>query len=115
MKLSTVSLLLHEFAVAHPHAIANRDGQIGEEVPPDIAARHTSTELGVVAERQADDAGSVSVIRNPRMAFGDGEQRIEAERELAKGFPRVPCLLHFRLHELAPGRGDDVDDLAFRE
>src|SRR5438874_189228 len=70
--------------IANPHGGTDGDREVREEIPADVAAGDVPTQLGVVAERKAYDARAIAVIRNPRRAIGDGEQRVEAERELAK-------------------------------
>ena len=65
-----------------------------------LALRFGGAAIRLVAERQPDDAGSVAIVRDPGRSIGDGEQRIEPERELSKRTSRGACALHLRLDSL---------------
>src|SRR6516162_5280462 len=80
---------LIQFSIADPDGVSDGHRQIREEVPADIrrlagCGRNGAAELGVVAERQAYDARTVAVVRDPRRPLGDGQQRIESHADLAE-------------------------------
>ena len=56
-------------------------GKKSQRMPP---PRTLAAKLVVVPQAHAHDAGAVAVIRQRLFACGDGQLRIEAERELAK-------------------------------
>src|SRR6185295_939796 len=95
-----------DLARADPCCRTDRDGQVGEEIPANVSARHRAAELAVVAEREANDARSVAVVWDPRHTIRNREQRVQTQRELTKRVPGggVPADLGFR-RLLARGRG----------
>ena len=65
--------------------VADTRGRIDEEVPPARAARgDVAAQLGIVAEREAHDARTVTIVQDPRVAVGNGDFGIEAQGEFAE-------------------------------
>src|SRR6185295_4514508 len=106
--------ILH-LPVAHPRRAADGHREIRKEVPAHVSAGDGAAELGVVAEREAHDAGTVSVIRNPWFALGDSEQRVEADPDLAEHPPGVTAAAHLGFDGVPSAHGRDIDDAPFRE
>src|SRR5262249_46320623 len=80
--------------VSDPRRRADRHREIRKEVPANIAAGDAAAELGVVAKRQPHDARTVTVVRNPWLALRHGEQRVEADADLAERASGVARAAH---------------------
>src|SRR6185503_19960541 len=104
-----------QLTVSDPCRTADRDREVGEEIPAHVTAADLAAQLGVVAEREPYDSCPVAVIRNPRRPLRHCEQRVEPKRDLAERAPRLAGARDLGFDRvLAAGRGD-LDDASARE
>src|SRR5207244_30079 len=71
-------------SVLYKNVITGRNGSVMNEIPVNAAAAIGASHFLVIAEAEADDAGTVTVIRNKGRFAQDLESRIEAEGKFAE-------------------------------
>ena len=95
--------LFYELAITDPDITVDRDGRVRKKIPSHISSTDVSSQLRVVAKRQPNHAGAITIVGDPWIVLGFNGRGLRRTRQACT------CRCGHGLFAERPGGGDRND------